>query len=111
MKQLLSRVAGFGAATTLSVQSAFAMLNEPNNISGLNTSTDIKGVIILFIERVLDFVILIAVVYIIVAGIGLIISNGEEAGDKKNFIVYVIVGLIVVLFARVIVTYVNTLLG
>ncbi len=65
------------------------------------------------IVAVLDFILIIAVIYIIFAGIRLIVSGGEE-GEKdkaKQTIIYVIIGIIVVLFARVIVTFVNTLLG
>jgi succinate dehydrogenase/fumarate reductase cytochrome b subunit len=113
MKQLLSRVTGAAAASMFFVQNAVAALNEPDTISGLSTETNFKTALKNIVEKVLDYVLIIAVIYVIVAGIRLIISGGEE-GEKdkaKKTIIYVIIGIIVVLFARVIVMFVNTTVG
>ena len=116
MKHLVTRISSAIAASTFFVGSAFAALNEPAPIPGLSNKTGTQGIkdaIISLITKVLDFILLIAVVYVIVAGIRLIVSGGDE-GEKdkaKQTIIYVIVGIIVVLFARVIVTFVNNLLG
>lgn len=114
MKKFLAQVSGAFAATQLAVGSAFAQLPDPGTIPGLPeeaTVGDIKSLIIGIITTILDFVLLIAVIYVIVAGIRLIVSGGDEAQkDKaKQTIIYVIIGIIVVLFARVIVTLVNSL--
>ena len=55
----------------------------------------------------LNFLALLAIIFIVVAGIRLIVSQGEdEQKDKaKKTILYVIVGLIIILFARVIVGF------
>lgn len=112
MKQLIAQVSGALAACQLFVGRAFAALPEPDEIPGLQTGTgtaSLKDAIIRVVVAVLDFVILIAVIYVIVAGIRLIVSGGDE-GEKdkaKQTIIYVIVGIIVVLFARVIVSFVN----
>ncbi len=68
---------------------------------------DIRNVIIRFITFVLNFLALVAVIFIIIAGIRLIVSQGEdEAKEKaKKTIIAVIVGLLVILFARVIVGF------
>ncbi len=68
---------------------------------------DARDIILRIMRFVLDFLALIAVVFIIIAGIRLIVSQGsDEQKDKaKKTILYVIVGLIVVLFARVIVSF------
>ncbi len=68
---------------------------------------DIRNVIIRALIFVLDFLALLAVVFIVIAGIRLIVSQGEDAQkDKaKKTILYVIIGLLVVLFARVIVGF------
>ncbi len=111
-KTLVAQVAGALAACQFFVGSAVAALPEPDPIPGLQTGTgtdSLKDAIIRVVTAVLDFVILIAVIYVIVAGIRLIISGGDE-GEKdkaKTTIIYVIVGIIVVLFARVIVSFVN----
>ncbi len=68
---------------------------------------DIRGIILRALLFVLNFLALAAVIFIIVAGIRLIVSQGEdEAKNKaKKTILYVIIGLLVVLFARVIVGF------
>lgn len=114
MKKLIALSSGALAASRFLVGTAFAALPSPPTIPGLETGTDIKVVLVKVITIILDFVILIAVIFVIVAGIRLIVSGGDE-GEKdkaKKTIIYVIVGLIVVLFARVIVVFVNqTLTG
>ena len=113
MKQLLAQVSGAVAASQLFFAKAFAALPEPDPIPGLSTQTNIKAVIVDIITRVLDFILIVAVLFVIVAGIRLIVSGGnDEQKDKaKKTIIYVIVGIIVVLFARVIVTFINTAFG
>ncbi|TSC58263.1 MAG: conserved membrane protein of unknown function [Candidatus Peregrinibacteria bacterium Greene0416_19] len=70
--------------------------------------TNIRPTILKILNTVLSFLALLAVIFIIVAGIRLIVSQGEDdQKDKaKKTIIYVAVGLIVVLIAKVIVTYV-----
>ncbi len=112
MKNLLAQATGAIAACQFMVGTAFAQLPEPSIIPGLpeeSTTEGIKGLLIKLIQTVLDFVLLIAVIYVIVAGIRLIVSGGDE-GEKdkaKQTIIYVIIGIIVILFARVIVSFVN----
>lgn len=88
---------------------AFAALTQPPDVgSGNLGGGDLKQAIIDIIGKVLDFMTLIAVVMIIVAGIRYIISQGEE-GEKdkaKKMIIYVIIGLLIILVARAIVTFV-----
>ncbi len=114
MKKFLAQVSGAFAATQMAVGTAFAQLPDPSPIPGLPDEAnvgDIKTLIVNIVTTVLDFVLLIAVVYVIVAGIRLIVSGGDEAQkDKaKQTIIYVIIGIIVILFARVIVSLVNSL--
>ncbi|MDD4287378.1 MAG: TrbC/VirB2 family protein [Candidatus Peribacteraceae bacterium] len=88
---------------------AFAQLSDPPDVgSGDIGGGDLKQAIVKVIQVVLDFMTLIAVVMIIIAGIRYIISRGEESENEKakKMIIYVIVGLIVILLARAIVTFV-----
>lgn len=80
-------------------------------IGGISTSADIKQLIVSVIVAILDVVTTIALLGVIVAGIYLIVSNGDEGQkDKaKKIILYIIIGILVILFARVIVVYVSTL--
>lgn len=88
---------------------ALAQLTPPPDVgSGNLGGGDLKQAIIDIIRVVLDFMTLIAVVMLIIAGIRYIISMGEE-GEKdkaKKMIIYVIVGLVIILVARAIVTFV-----
>jgi type IV secretory pathway VirB2 component (pilin) len=75
-------------------------------------SSDIRRRIIDILQQVLNFLALIAVIVIIIAGIRLILSQGEDdAKDKaKKTIIYVVAGLVVILLAKVIVNFVTTLI-
>ncbi len=81
----------------------------PGTPSGA-TENDIRGVILTALTFVLNFLALAAVVFIVVAGIRLIVSQGEDTQkDKaKKTIIYVIIGLLIILFARVLVGFFTT---
>ncbi|OIO53263.1 hypothetical protein AUJ46_05300 [Candidatus Peregrinibacteria bacterium CG1_02_54_53] len=69
---------------------------------------DLKGTILSIAQKILDFVSLVAVVVIIIAGIWLIVGLGEESSKDraKKIVIYTIAGLILILIARAIVTFV-----
>ncbi|MDD5054694.1 MAG: TrbC/VirB2 family protein [Candidatus Peribacteraceae bacterium] len=111
MKHLLAQVSGAVAASQLFVGKAFAALSDPNPIPGLSSDVDIKNAIVTVITYVLDFILIIAVLFVIIAGIRLIVSGGDE-GEKdkaKTTIIYVIAGIVIILLARVIVMFVNNI--
>ena len=68
---------------------------------------DIRQTVLNALKYVLSFLALAAVIFIIIAGIRLIVSQGEDEqkNKAKKTIIYVIVGLIVILLARVIVAF------
>lgn len=72
-----------------------------------------RQIVLDIITFVLNFLALLAIIFIIVAGIRLIVSQGEdEQKDKaKKTILYVIIGLLVILFARVIVGFFTLTVG
>lgn len=88
-------------------------IDAANGVGGITNATSVSDVVVRIIVFVLDIVLILAIVAVIVAGIYLIVSNGEPAQkDKaKNIIIYVIVGIIIILLARVIVMFVNTVFG
>jgi len=94
---------------------ALAQLTPPQDDIGSGNlgASDLKGAIASVMRTVLDFIALIAVVMIVVAGIRYIISAGEESEkDKaKKMIIYVVIGLLIILVARAIVTFVVTNVG
>ena len=73
-------------------------------------NADIRSTVLNIIKKVLTFMALVAVVFIVIAGIRLVISQGEEAEkDKaKKTIFFVIIGLIVILLAQAIVDFIAT---
>ena len=115
MKKFFAQVSGALVASQMFAYKALAQLDEPDPIPGLQTGTGtdgIKDAIVAVLTTILNFILLIAVVYVVVAGIRLIVSGGDE-GEKdkaKQTIIYVIIGIIVVLFARVIVTFINNII-
>lgn len=100
------------SSISLAVPHAFAILGFENsdvgNLPGDSAVSfgDILKKIIVF---VLDLTALIAVAFIIIAGIRLIVSQGEEEQKEKakKSILYAIIGLIVILLARVFVGFVT----
>ncbi len=107
--QRVSYKAFFALTALVPATKAFAQFGGPiPEIPGTpDDNVDIRGVVLDVITFVLDFLALAAVVFIIIAGIRLIVSQGsDDAKDKaKKTIIAVIVGLLVVLFARVIVGF------
>lgn len=109
--RLTSSVTAVLANLGFAVQKASAALTVPV-IPNLPNEVNLINAIIRVVVAVLDFVLLLAVVFVIVAGIRLIVSGGEE-GEKdkaKKTIIYVIAGIIVVLLARAIVSFVSSLI-
>ncbi len=114
VKKFLSLATGALGASTLFVGSALAALPTcgTSAISGLTTATDIQTGIANLINGILNFIIIVAVAFVVVAGIRLVVSGGDE-GEKdkaKTTIIYVAAGIIVVLLAKVIVLFFNNLL-
>lgn len=87
-------------------------INQANGIAGLPVG-DVRSTIIRIVQSVLSFLALAAVIVIIIAGIMLIVSLGnEEQKDRaKRIIFYALIGLVIVLFARVIVGLVTVFLA
>lgn len=121
LRTIGTSLASAGAFATTMVTTAWAQTTSGGfggtpDIDGLPDGTGadgVRSVIIQILEAVLSFLALIAVVVIVIAGIRLIVSQGEdEQKDKaKKTIFYAIIGLVIVLFARVIVSLVTEYLA
>lgn len=83
-------------------------IDEAGTIVG---STDLREKIISILRTVLSYMALAAVVVIVIAGIRLVISGGEEDVKEKarRSILYTVVGLIIILVARSIVEIVASI--
>lgn len=75
---------------------------------GGSGSTNLKQTIINVTKTVLTYVSLVAVVVIIIAGIWMILGLGEESSKEKakKIVIYTIVGLLLIMLANAIVTFV-----
>jgi formate hydrogenlyase subunit 3/multisubunit Na+/H+ antiporter MnhD subunit len=85
-------------------------INEARNIDGLSQKDPWQiGQEVLLIA--ISFVSLLAIIALVVAGIMLILDMGnDQAKDRaKKTVIYTIIALILLLFSRVLVTFVSTI--
>lgn len=89
----------------------FCGIAAGGGIAGLSTSTSVSELILKIITFLLDIALLLAVLAIIIAGLYLITSNGDEGQkDKaKKIIFYALLGIVLILFSRAIVMLVNSI--
>lgn len=117
MNKTLSRI-GLALSSTavhsvVFVGSALAQrgntLGPVPDIGGNPNSTSIRATILNVLQTVLNFMALLAVVMIVIAGIRYVFSQGEqEATDKaRKTIVFAVIGLIIILLASAIVSFVT----
>lgn len=87
-------------------------LGAAGGIAGLPDG-DVRSTIIRILSTVLSFLALAAVITIIIAGIILIVSLGNEESKEhaKRIIFYTLIGLVIILFARVLVGLVTVYLA
>lgn len=80
----------------------------PGNLPG---SPDIRTTVTNILGMVLNLLALLAAVVIVIAGVRLIFSMGDEEGKEtaKKTILYAIIGLLIILFAKAIVLFVTSL--
>jgi hypothetical protein len=83
------------------------------NLAGLvSPSTDPRTAVIAIVKTVLNWLSLVAVIMIIIAGIYLLVSLGEDEKREKakKIIIYTLVGLIVIILAQILVNLVTVVL-
>jgi type IV secretory pathway VirB2 component (pilin) len=82
-------------------------VTEAGNIAGL-PQAGIREIVLRYLLAVLNFLALAAVIVVIAAGLFLVLGGGSDtAKDRaKKIVIYVIVGLIVIFFARAIVGFI-----
>ncbi|MFA7681472.1 MAG: TrbC/VirB2 family protein, partial [Candidatus Peribacteraceae bacterium] len=99
----------YSAATfclVASVPTAFAgIFGEVPDI-GAGSGDNVRGTITGILKTILSYMALVAVIVIVLAGIRMVVSQGDEgAVDKaKKTLLYAIIGLIIILLASAIVT-------
>lgn len=89
-----------------------AGLSEAEGVTGI-ADGDPRTVIIRILTTVLDFLALFAMIMIIIAGFYLVFSFGDDDNKEKakKIIYYTLIGLVVILFSRVIVSLVTVWLA
>ncbi|MCK5018873.1 MAG: TrbC/VirB2 family protein [Candidatus Peribacteraceae bacterium] len=87
-----------------------AIFGDTPDIGGISS---IRGGLTTILDTILSYMAILAVIFIVVAGVRLVVSQGEDSEkDKaKKTIIYVIAGLIIILLAKAIVTFVATDIG
>ena len=87
-------------------------IDETGNITGV-THAEMRDVVISILNAVLDFLGLAGVIMIIIAGLYLILGMGEDESREKakKIIQYTLIGLLVVLFSKIIVSLVTSYLA
>lgn len=116
--KLTERLSALALWLSLFVPKAVAQVfNGPGLEGGVDIAAGINGplkltlrqAILILLYKVLSYLALAAVVVIVLAGFYMVLSNGsDEVKSKvKNIIIYVIIGLLIVLFARLIVGFIT----
>ena len=112
IKKILTTSSMLTAYTLWGVSKVFADFGGPiPNIPGTPGATDEAGIrdkVTDLLIIVLNFLALVAVIFLVIAGIRLITSQVEEDAKNKakKTILYVLAGLLLILFARVIVGFI-----
>jgi len=88
-------------------------VSATSGLSGIPQDTDPRVVITNLLASILSFMALISVAAIVIAGMYLIVGFGsDDSKDKaKKIIQYTLVGLVIILFSRVIVGLVTVYLA
>lgn len=122
LSRSLTRIASaVTAASSYATVAAAQVFDGPGILGGLDAaggvaglpSGDVRSTIVRILRSVLSFLALAAVITIIIAGIILILSLGNEEQKEraKRIIFYTLIGLVIILFARVIVGIVTVYLA
>jgi len=107
IKRTLSRTLASAFCLVANVSTAFALdLGTPP--SELTGDADIETGVVKVVEAILKLMALVATIVIIIAGIRMLISQGDESAVEKakKAIIWAILGLIVILIAGAIVNIV-----
>lgn len=109
-KSLGLRASAATAGVMSFASSAFAQSGVFGSIPTYGGSTDARSGITNVLQGVLQFLALIAVVVIVIAGIRMVVSSGDEGAvdTAKKTILWAVIGLIVILLAGAIVDFVAT---
>jgi hypothetical protein len=74
-----------------------------------NGSVDVSGIILKVINFILAFLGILAVLFVVIAGVRLVVSQGDDTAKEKakKSIIYVLIGLVIVILAGTIVNFGN----
>jgi uncharacterized membrane protein YjgN (DUF898 family) len=123
VRTISSKIAALAAGVFTPVIHAYAQtfqgaglnggIQHGTGIQGIAQNSDIRGTAVKIIVAVLNFLAVIAVAVVVIAGFYLVLSLGEDDGKEKakKTIFYTLIGLVVILLARVIVGFVTSYLA
>jgi heme/copper-type cytochrome/quinol oxidase subunit 2 len=82
-------------------------------VPNTNGANNLHQGVVAVVNAVLNFVALIVLVLIVISGFRLLLSQGDETArdSAKKTIIYLIIGLIVIVFAKAIANFIITTIG
>ncbi len=102
----------FGGDENFSILGGLNYVGSRLSGTGIKTDGGLRELILSVLVFILNYVTLFAMVTVVVAGLYLIFSNGDEGNkDKaKKIVIYTVIGLVVILLSRVIVMFFNSII-
>ncbi len=109
LSHLSTKISTAVALSMISAQHALAEFGPIPNVSGTATTGDIRSTVVSILQAVLSFMGLVAVVVIIIAGIRLVVAGADEGQREKakNTVLYAVIGLVLILLAQAIVSFID----
>ena len=102
-----------GTLWLLSASQAFAAFGGPTPALPSTATGDVRTSIVGILNFLLGFLALLAVVFVVVGGVRILVAGGnqEQVQAGKKTIIYAIVGLMIVFFARILIGFFTNEIG
>ncbi len=113
MISIRSSLASVSAVATSMLFATAAWATSLSTVPEVEGATDLNSGVINVVNAVLDFVAIVVLVLIVIAGFRIMLSQGDETardGAKKT-IIYLIIGLIIVVFAKALAKFIVVSIG
>ena len=108
MKAFISRIGSAALLAFPQLVYAQPLGNADDLDTGARNGGDLRGALVSVVQSVMTYVTLICVIMIIVAGLYLIFSLGNDSAKEtaKKIIIYTIVGLLLIILSKAIIYFI-----